>query len=79
MYYYFESNFCCYELIADLDGQTQGHKYFSDPHNIALGISLDGVTYFSRRQHSTWPVILVWAHPPRLTGRSYGRVLQPAT
>ena len=42
-----------------VDGQAQGHKYFSDPRNIALGISLDGVTYFSRRKHSVWLVILI--------------------
>ncbi|KAF9785289.1 hypothetical protein BJ322DRAFT_992087, partial [Thelephora terrestris] len=37
-----------------VDGKIQGHKFFSDPHDIALGISLDGVTYFSHRQHSVW-------------------------
>ncbi|KAF9645545.1 hypothetical protein BDM02DRAFT_3062488, partial [Thelephora ganbajun] len=31
-----------------VDGRTQSHKYFSDPRDVALGISLDGVTYFSR-------------------------------
>jgi hypothetical protein len=50
-----------------VDGKIQGHKYFSDPRDIALGISLDGVTYFSRRQHSVWPVILVnYNLPPKV-------------
>ena len=53
-----------------VNGQTQGHMYFSDPRDIALGISLDGVTYFSRRQHSVWPVILVnYNLPPRVRTR----------
>ena len=48
-------------------GQAQDHKYFSDPRDIALGISLDGVTYFSRRQHSVWPVILInYNLPPKV-------------
>ena len=51
-------------------GQTQGHKYFSDPRDIALGISLDGVTYFNRRQNSVWPVILInYNLPPTVRTR----------
>ena len=50
-----------------VDSQVQGHKYFSDPRDIALGISLDGVTYFSHRQHSIWPVILInYNLPPKV-------------
>ena len=50
-----------------VDGQAQGHKYFSDPRDVALGISLDSVTYFTRRQHSVWPVILVnYNLPPKV-------------
>ena len=53
-----------------VDGQAQGHKYFSDPRDVALGISLDGVTYFSHRQHSVWPVILVnYNLPPKVRTR----------
>jgi len=53
-----------------VDGQMQDHKYFSDPRDVALGISLDGVTYFSRRQHSVWPVILVnYNLPPKVRTR----------
>ena len=50
-----------------VNGQTQDYKYFSDARDVALGISLDGVTYFSRRQHSVWPVILInYNLPPRV-------------
>jgi hypothetical protein len=52
-----------------IDNRTQGHKYFSDPRDVALGISLDGVMYFSRnqRQHSVCPVILVnYNLPPKV-------------
>ena len=50
-----------------VDGKTQKHKYFSDPRDVALGISLDGMTYFSRRQHAVWPVILVnYNLPPKV-------------
>ena len=53
-----------------VDGKIQDYKYFSDPRDIALGISLDGVTYFSRRQHSVWPVILInYNLPPRIRTR----------
>jgi len=53
-----------------VNGQTQDHKYFSDPRDVALGISLDGVTYFSRRQHSVWPVILInYNLPPKVRTR----------
>jgi hypothetical protein len=53
-----------------VDGQTRGYKYFSDPRDVALGISLDGVTYFGRRQHSVWPVILVnYNLPPKVRTR----------
>ena len=53
-----------------VNGQTQEHTYFSDPRDVALGISLDGVTYFNRRQHSVWPVILVnYNLPPRVRTR----------
>ena len=53
-----------------VDGQTQSHTYFSDPCDVALGILLDGVTYFGRHQHSVWPVILVnYNLPPRVRTR----------
>ena len=42
-----------------VNGQTQGHKYFSDPCDIALGISLNGMTYFNCHQYSVWLVILI--------------------
>lgn len=42
-----------------IDGQILDHKHFSDPRDVALGISLDGMTYFRHRQHSVWPVILI--------------------
>jgi hypothetical protein len=61
-----------HDLLAKqvvVGNQIQDHKYFSDPRDVALGISLDGVTYFSRnqRQHSVWPVILVnYNLPPKV-------------
>ena len=55
------------EKYVVVDGRVQEHKYFSDPRDVALGISLDGVTYFSRRQHSVWPVILInYNLPPKV-------------
>ena len=68
----FNSSIYC-DLIEKhvvVDGQVQEHKYFSDPCDVALGISLDGVTYFSRRQHSVWPVILInYNLPPKVHTR----------
>ncbi|QRV80941.1 Transposase family Tnp2 protein [Ceratobasidium sp. AG-Ba] len=38
------------------------YKFFSDPHDLALGLSLDGVTLFKRRRKcnsTAWPLIIV--------------------
>ena len=58
-----------------VDGKTQDHKYFSNPRDIALGISLDGVTYFNHCQHSVWPVILINYNLPPTTCTHRGNII----
>lgn len=41
-----------------LGGVKQGHKFFSDDRDIALGLSLDGFCPFKRRNQTCWPLIL---------------------
>ena len=40
------------------EGITYSHKYFEDPRDIALGLSLDGFPLFSKSNLSAWPIIL---------------------
>ena len=41
-----------------IGGIRQGHKFFSHPNDIALGLSLDGFCPFKRRNQTCWPIIL---------------------
>jgi hypothetical protein len=41
-----------------IDGSHLSHKYFSDPRDIALGLSTDGFCPFRRRKATAWPLIL---------------------
>ena len=46
------------EREVTVNGKALPHRYFSDPRDIALGLSLDGFAPFKRRSNSAWPVIL---------------------
>jgi hypothetical protein len=40
-------------------GEKQAeYKYFSDPRDVALGLSLDGFSPFKQRKSTAWPIIL---------------------
>lgn len=39
-------------------GEQQGHRFFSDSRDIALGLSTDGFCPFKRGQQTAWPFIL---------------------
>ena len=41
------------------EGITYNHKYFQDPHDIALVLSLNGFPLFSMADLSAWPIILI--------------------
>ena len=41
-----------------INGTSSPHQYFSDPHDIALGLSTDGFCPFKRRQATAWPLVL---------------------
>lgn len=42
---------------VEVQGETLSHFYFSDPRDIALGISFDGFCPFKRRKQTCWPLI----------------------
>jgi len=41
-----------------MGGATASHEYFSDPRDVALGLSTDGFCPFKRHQATAWPLIL---------------------
>jgi len=43
---------------VEVDGEKLDHSYFSDPHDVALGLSTDGFAPFKRRKNTAWPLIL---------------------
>jgi hypothetical protein len=48
-------------------GVPVGHKFFSQPTDIALGLSTDGFGPFKRRKHTCWPIILfLYNFPPEI-------------
>ena len=47
------------EQYVKADGISYSHKYFEDPRDIALGLSLDGFPIFNKRNQSAWPIILI--------------------
>ncbi|RXW13808.1 hypothetical protein EST38_g12049 [Candolleomyces aberdarensis] len=44
--------------FVNVDGKQHTHTFFSDPRDIALGISTDGFCPFKRRKQTCWPIIL---------------------
>ena len=46
------------EDYVTIGGIQQGHKFFSEENDIALGLSLDGFCPFKRRNQTCWPIIL---------------------
>jgi hypothetical protein len=43
---------------VEIDGTEQSHNYFSDPRDIAAGISTDGFALWKKRKTTSWPIIL---------------------
>jgi len=41
-----------------INGKLASHEYFSDPRDVALGLSTDGFCPFRRRQATAWPLLL---------------------
>ena len=41
-----------------IDGKQATHQYFSDPRDVALGLSTDGFGPFKRRTTTAWPLII---------------------
>jgi hypothetical protein len=42
-----------------VEGHTQPYKYFEDEHQIALGLSADGMCPFKRWTNSCWPLLII--------------------
>lgn len=50
-----------------MGGNPIGHKFFSQPTDLALGLSTDGFGPFKRRKHTCWPIIVFLNNfPPEL-------------
>jgi hypothetical protein len=47
------------ETFVSIDGEQQDYRFFEDDHEIALGLSVDGMCPFKRRKNSCWPLILI--------------------
>jgi len=41
-----------------IDGQERRYKFFTDSHDIALGLSTDGFAPFRRRKKTCWPLLI---------------------
>jgi len=39
-----------------VDGETQNHRFFSSPVDVALGLFTDGVQLWKRSQSTVWPL-----------------------
>ena len=46
------------EAHVTVDAKVLPHKYFSDPHDIALGLSTDGFAPFNKRKKTAWPLLV---------------------
>ena len=40
-------------------GQELQDKYFSDPHNLALGLTTDGFAPWRKRKYMAWPILII--------------------
>ena len=50
-----------------IGGNPIGHKFFSQPTDLALGLSTDGFGPFKRRKHTCWPIIVfLYNFPPQI-------------
>jgi hypothetical protein len=58
-----------------INGSHALHKYFSDPRDIALGLSTDGFCPFKRRKATAWPLILFnYNLPPEIRFHGDNRI-----
>ena len=46
------------EKEVTINGHGLGHTYFSDHHDVALGLATDGVNPWRRRKSTFWPILL---------------------
>jgi Transposase family tnp2 len=50
-----------------IDGEKLGHKFFSQPTDIAIGLSTDGFGLFKHRKQTCWPIIVfLYNFPPEI-------------
>jgi hypothetical protein len=53
-----------------IDGDPIGHNFFSQPTDLALGLSTDGFCPFKRRKQTCWPIIVfLYNLPPEVRTR----------
>ena len=50
-----------------IDGKSLGYKFFSQPTDIAIGLSTDGFCPFKHRKQTCWPIIaFLYNFPPEI-------------
>ena len=50
-----------------IEGESLGYKFFSQPTDIAIGLSTDGFGPFKRRKQTCWPIIVfLYNFPPEI-------------
>jgi hypothetical protein len=47
----------CNERVR-VNNKVFNHRYFSDPRDVALGLSTDGFAPFNKRKSTAWPIII---------------------
>jgi hypothetical protein len=47
------------EAKVIIEGKEQPYNYFEEEHEVALGLSADGMCPFKRRKNSCWPLLLI--------------------
>jgi len=46
------------ETPVSINGRERSYRFFSDPRDIALGLSTDGFAPFRRRKSTAWPLLI---------------------
>lgn len=47
------------ERYIHIDGKALSTKYFSNPHDLALGLTTDGFAPWRKRKYTAWPLLII--------------------
>ena len=45
--------------FISINGKRLNTKYFSDPHDLALGLSTDGFAPWRKHKYTVWPLLII--------------------